>query len=211
MSLQTRLTSLSEILGTDVKALRARATALETNVGTVANLSTTDKTNLVNATNELNSNIGNLPSLTTTAKSNVVVALNELKTNISQLEQGTSTLIDDAAPTSATNKTWSANKINTTVDNAVAAIVSGAPAALDTLKELADALGSDASLSTTITTALGLRVRVDEAQTFDATQMATGRTNIGAAAESVVSQLVTDLGNLDHNFVVDYETVRDAP
>lgn len=211
MSLQTRLTSLSEILGTDVKALRVRATALETNVGTVANLSTTNKSSLVNATNELNTKIGNLPSLTTTATSNVVAAINELKTNIGQLEQGTSTLIDDAAPTSATNKTWSANKINTTVDNAVTALVGGAPAALNTLKELADALGSDATLSTTITTALGLRVRVDEAQSFDATQMTTGRTNIGAAAESVVSQLVTDLGDLNHNFVVDYEAVRDAP
>jgi hypothetical protein len=210
MSLQTRLTSLSEILGTDVKALRARATALETSVGTVANLSTTNKTSLVNATNELNTKIGNLPSLTTTATSNVVAAINELKTNIGQLEQGTSTLVDDAAPISATDKTWSANKINTTIDNAVTALVGGAPAALDTLKELADALGSDA-LSTTITTALGLRVRVDEAQSFDTTQMTTGRTNIGAAAESVVSQLVTNLGDLDHNFVADYEAVRDAP
>lgn len=210
MSLQTRLTSLAEILGTDIKALRARATVLETDVGNKATLTTADKTSLVGATNELHSNIGSLPSLTTTATSNLVAAINELKTNIGQLEQGTSTLIDDAAPISATDKTWSANKITTTVDNAVAAIVGGAPATLDTLKELADALGSDASLSTTITTALGLRVRVDEAQTFDATQMATGRTNIGAAAESVVSALVTNVGDTDHNFVADYTTVRDA-
>lgn len=210
MSLQTRLTSLAEILGTDIKALRARTTVLETDVGNKATLTTADKTSLVGATNELHSNIGSLSSLTTTSTSNLVAAINELKTNVGQLEQGTSTLIDDSALSSATDKTWSANKITTTVDNAVAAIVGGAPAALDTLKELADALGSDASLSTTITTALGLRVRVDEAQSFDTTQMATGRTNIGAAAESVVSQLVTDLGNLDHDYVTDYTTVRDA-
>lgn len=44
------------------------------------------------------------------------------------------------------------------VDSKVAALVNSAPATLDTLKELADALGNDASFSTTITTKLGEKV-----------------------------------------------------
>lgn len=44
------------------------------------------------------------------------------------------------------------------VDAAVAALVSSAPATLDTLKELADALGDDPNFATTISTALGNKV-----------------------------------------------------
>lgn len=44
------------------------------------------------------------------------------------------------------------------IDSKVAALVNSAPATLDTLKELADALGNDANFSTTITTKLGEKV-----------------------------------------------------
>jgi len=43
------------------------------------------------------------------------------------------------------------------VQTAVSSLVNSAPTTLDTLKELADALGSDANFSTTISTALGLK------------------------------------------------------
>ena len=43
------------------------------------------------------------------------------------------------------------------VDDSVAAIVSGAPSALDTLNELAAAIADDSNYATTITTALGLK------------------------------------------------------
>jgi hypothetical protein len=45
------------------------------------------------------------------------------------------------------------------INDAVSAIVDGAPAALDTLNELAAALADDAAFSSTVTTALGLRVQ----------------------------------------------------
>ncbi|WP_209438597.1 phage tail protein, partial [Buttiauxella gaviniae] len=47
------------------------------------------------------------------------------------------------------------------VHAAVAALVNSSPAALDTLKELADALGNDANFSTTITTALAAKASLD--------------------------------------------------
>ena len=43
------------------------------------------------------------------------------------------------------------------VDDSVAAIVSGAPSALDTLNEIAAAIADDSNYATTITTALGLK------------------------------------------------------
>lgn len=50
----------------------------------------------------------------------------------------------------------------TYVDTAVSGLVNSAPAALDTLKELADALGNDANFATTVTTALGNKVNTSD-------------------------------------------------
>ena len=46
--------------------------------------------------------------------------------------------------------TWSSQKINTAINNAVSSLVNGAGTTLDTLKELAGALGNDANFAATI-------------------------------------------------------------
>lgn len=70
---------------------------------------------------------------------------------------------------------------------AVDALVSGAPGALDTLSELAAALGGDAAFSTTVASALANRVRADIAsQGLTATQQGNARTNVGLADAPVV-------------------------
>jgi hypothetical protein len=69
------------------------------------------------------------------------------------------------------------------VDTQVAGIVDSAPAALDTLNELAAALGDDANFSTTTSTALGNRLRVDTAaQGLTGAQQANAITNLGITA-----------------------------
>lgn len=50
----------------------------------------------------------------------------------------------------------------TYVDNAVSDLVNSAPATLDTLKELSDALGADPNFATTMTTALGTKVNATD-------------------------------------------------
>lgn len=65
------------------------------------------------------------------------------------------------------------------VDTKVAAVVNSAPATLDTLNELATALGDDPNFATTTATALGNRVRVDAAQSLTAAQQDQARSNIG--------------------------------
>lgn len=69
-----------------------------------------------------------------------------------------------------------------TAATAIATLVASSPATLDTLAELAAALGNDANFATTIATALGNRVRVDAAQGLSAAQKLAARSNIDAAA-----------------------------
>ncbi len=61
-----------------------------------------------------------------------------------------------------------------------ALLVDSAPATLDTLNELAAALGDDPNFAASTATALSNRVRVDALQAFDATQKGRATTNIDA-------------------------------
>lgn len=70
------------------------------------------------------------------------------------------------------------------VSSAVAAVVNAAPATLDTLKELADALGSDANFSTTVTNALAAKAPIAN-PTFTGTV-------------SGVTKAMVGLGNVDN-------------
>ena len=120
----------------------------------------------------LTTNQGTLTALTTTDKTSLVKAINELKSSITN-----ATSINDTS--TSTSATWSSDKINTSINNAVSALVGGAGTTLDTLKELAAALGNDANFATTIATQMGKRVRVDAAQTFTVAEQAQGCANLG--------------------------------
>lgn len=84
------------------------------------------------------------------------------------------------------------------VDARISSIIGTAPAALDTLQELAEALGGDAAFAATVNTALSNRVRADAAQSFTAPQQQQARSNIGAAS-------ATDVGPTTTNFVTVFE------
>ncbi|AXQ69153.1 tail fiber protein [Caulobacter phage CcrBL9] len=140
----------------------------------------------------VNGNAADLSALTTTTKTNLVAALNELRAY-------TMAIIDDTATSASTSKAWSASKVTTQINAAITSLVNGSPTALDTLKELADALGDDPNFAATMTTALGNRVRVDAAQTFTALQTAQARTNIDAAQASAI-------GDPDTNYVTIFNT-----
>ncbi|WP_454842272.1 hypothetical protein [Pseudomonas hormoni] len=64
----------------------------------------------------------------------------------------------------------------TTIQQAVAALVASSPAALDTLKELADALGNDPNFATTITNALSEKASIASIQSQGATAFTTAGT-----------------------------------
>lgn len=69
---------------------------------------------------------------------------------------------------------------------AINSLVSSAPGTLDTLAEIATALGSDPNFATTITSLLAARVRVDTAaQGLTGTQQSNARANIGAGTSNL--------------------------
>ena len=138
--------------------------------------------------------VGSLGSLTTTAKSSLVAAINE----IAQAGTGASE-IDDGAVSGAS--TWSSNKINTEITGAISDLVGGAGTALDTLKELADALGNDPSFAATIATQIANRVRFDDVQVLTAPQKAQACDNIGAAS-------LVATGDLDRDFAAAYTAAK---
>lgn len=134
------------------------------------------------------SKMGDLTSLQTSAKASLVAALNELKGSIA----GAGAVINDTA--ASTSAVYSSQKTTDLINASVAALVNGAPAALDTLKELADALGDDSNFTATITDSLGNRLRVDAAQGLTAPQQAQGQTNLDVYGKS-------DIGDPTTNFV----------
>lgn len=123
----------------------------------------------------LNANGADLSALTTTQKASLVAAINELKTALDAL--GTPITISDS--TSSTTQVWSSSKVASEITAAKNALTSGASAALDTLSELAAALGNDANFASTITTALGYRLRFDAVQTLTTEQKTQACANLG--------------------------------
>lgn len=123
----------------------------------------------------VNANGADLSALTTTQKASLVAAINELKTALDAL--GTPITISDSA--SSTTQVWSSSKVASEITAAKNALTNGAAAALDTLSELAAALGNDANFASTITTALGYRLRFDAVQTLTTEQKTQACANLG--------------------------------
>ena len=138
---------------------------------------------------------GDLTSLATTAKGNLVAAINE----IYGLLGSVGAIIDDGAGDGDTSVTWSADKIHDSIEAATTALrnslVNGAGAALDTFKELQDAIGNDPSFAATLATQMSKRVRVDAAQTFTTAEKLQGCNNLG-------------INNPEHDFLGDYATAK---
>lgn len=130
--------------------------------------------------------VGDLASLATTNKSNLVAAVNELEGSIA----GAGATINDAA--TSTSAVWSSQKTSDSITAATSALLNGAPAALDTLKELADAIGDDASYAASVTAALGNRLEFDAAQTLTAPQKVQALANIGAYGTADIGDPTTD-------------------
>ena len=142
------------------------------------------------------SGTGDVSGLSTTA-TDLVAAINEVKTTADAAAGGGAAVND--AVTKATDA-WSSQKINDEITAAVDALVDGAPGALDTLNELAAALGDDSGFQTAVTNALAARVRTDTAvQGLTGPQQSNARTNIDAAS-------ATDVGDTATDFVATFNT-----
>jgi hypothetical protein len=153
------------------------------------NLSTRVSTQIKLLNTLINGNVVNLSALSTSAKSNLVAAINELDADIQTLSAALGAKIDDGATAATT--TWSSSKIDTAIAAKIAQLTGAAPAALDTIFELAAALQAEQSATGAINAALAQRVSV-LAQSFSAPEQAQARANIGAVAASEIGATNTD-------------------
>ncbi|MFY0628675.1 MAG: hypothetical protein JXR07_20450, partial [Reichenbachiella sp.] len=95
---------------------------------------------------------------------------------------------DDTMAAATDAMIYSGLATKTYIADQIAALVASSPAALDTLNELAAALGDDPNFATTTSTALGNRLRVDtNAQGLSGTQQGYGRTNLGLGSMALAS------------------------
>jgi hypothetical protein len=131
---------------------------------------------------------GDLASLSTTNKSNLVAALNEIYSALSGIE---GVAINDSS-SSSTTETWSITKIASEISSAISALVAGAPGALDTLNELATALGDADDTITALLNGQAKRVRVDAAQTFSPEEKTQGLENLGGQSAAAIGDTDTD-------------------
>ena len=116
-------------------------------------------------------------------------------------------LDEDAFGSNSATKVASQQSIKAYVDAKVATVVDSAPAALDTLNELAAALGDDANFATTTATSLGQKL-VKSSNLSDLTNATTARSNLGLGTAAVLSGTgaVADAnaGLVTGNVVYDY-------
>ncbi len=104
--------------------------------------------NIINSINNLNSYIGDLGTLPTTDKTSLVNSLIELKGTIDD-----KAVINDASVT--LSETWSSDKIVDEISQGILDLIDGAPAVLDTLKELATALQNNPDVITDLVNMIG--------------------------------------------------------
>jgi hypothetical protein len=88
-------------------------------------------------------------------------------------QSGVTNLVSDLAARQT------AAQVQTAITTAINALVNGAPAALDTLIEIADRFAAEDSDQAAIWAAVALRLRVDAAQSLTAQQQTQGRSNLG--------------------------------
>lgn len=201
MSLSSNVSSLATRVATEFKTVRLQLTG--NNQGDLSGLQTADKSSLVAAINELvqtGGGAGDLiddstPSSSTTYSSNKIESMvgdvaddvSGLSGTVSSLSGQVSSLssavankpdIDDEEPSTST--VYSSSETEARIQAAIDALVDGAPGALDTLKEIADALAEDDDAISSLISQVGEKVSYTE-QSLTSDQQAQARANIDAA------------------------------
>lgn len=150
--------------------------------------------------------IGDTTALETVNKTSIVASINEV---LAKFSEAGNAIIDDAAGDSVIDRVWSANKVHDAIVEAInqvkADLINGAPEALDTFKELAEAMANDTTFAASIAQSLAKRVRVDDVQTFTLAEKQQGRDNIGAASDADLTDFKNAVGATDVDYVAIFQ------
>lgn len=216
-------TSATNSATSEANALSSKNSAATsaTNASTSASSANTSASNASASATSASASASSANTSATTAAS---ILNNSVRTDVvqsftaPQTAQARSNIgLSNVDNTSDVNKPVSTAQ-QTAITNAINSLVNAAPGTLDTLAELATALGNDPNFATTIATSLGNRLRVDTAaQGLSGTQKTNAKTNISienidntsdvnkpvSTAQSTAIALKADLnGNGTQNFNV---------
>lgn len=119
--------------------------------------------------------------------------LNSVATSANNYSISSDLLDEDDLNSNSATKVASQQSIKAYVNTQVTSLVASAPAALDTLNELAAAINDDSSFSTTMSDALGNRLRIDVSnQSLSGTQKTNALTNLGITATPTEINILDD-------------------
>lgn len=104
------------------------------------------------------------------AAAGTVAAADSVLQAIQKLQGNAASLINDVTPGATT--VYSSNRTESQIATAIANVVGAAPAALDTLFEIATALNSDAAAFTTLSNAIALKANILD--TYSRTELGAG-------------------------------------
>jgi hypothetical protein len=121
--------------------------------------------------------IGDLDGLNTAQKQTIVLALNSLKTAI-DTRPALSTVIDDTAASSVSDKVWSPAKTSAAIDAAIAALMGTSSQVTQALTALSNAFNADKSAEVVLLGLVARKVDFNQAQTLTAAQQKRARDNI---------------------------------
>ncbi|MFE7745357.1 hypothetical protein [Nocardia sp. NPDC057455] len=169
--------------------LSSTQTVITSDTGTDATIPAVDGTNAGVMTPTMKSKLDGIETAAdVTDAGNVGSSIHGVSTKATPVNADAIPLIDSEASNVLKKITY--QNLSTAV---AALIVDSAPGTLDTLNELAAALGDDANFATTVSGDLANRVRVDTAaQGLNGTQKGNARTNIDVYSTTEIGSPTTD-------------------
>ncbi len=203
-------TNIQNLVATQAGALKATRVLLNANAADLSALDTTAKGSLLAAINEVFS-IANAAANSGGAVINDAAASTSETYSSDKIVALIAALILDSATAAGT--TWSSSQITTYVADQLSTLLGGAPAALDTLKLLADSIGDDANYAASVTAALANKIDLASAQTYTSAQIAQGQANlvaIGMATAASVSALQTAIGDTTVDYAAAFTTALNS-
>ncbi len=158
MSLEVNLQNLITAIGTEMKDIRASVNSPTAKAADVATALNTTATTIVGAINELLASVNGLASTDGLAEGTTNLYFTDARA-----DARVQAAINDSGV--AATDLWSAVKIGQEITGAINGVLDGAPAALDTLNELAAAINDNGNYAAGITAALALKADKTEVKT----------------------------------------------
>ena len=168
--------------------LSATNTIITSDTGTDATIPAADTTNAGVMTKAMFDKLGGIATSADVTATSIAPAINAATAKSAPVDADLLGIVDTEA--SNVLKKLTVGNLKNLV---IAAVSAGAPSTLDTIDEIAAALGDDPNAITSITTALANRLRVDTAaQGLNGTQQSNGRTNLDVYSKAEIGDPATD-------------------